>query len=271
MNKQLLPIAKDRIQILYIDSAEIRQKEYSVILVKDSEEFDIPIANIQCIILGPGTSITHNAVKQISEYGCSIIWSGEDIHFYYALGEPLTRYSDNILKQCKCHESKMLFNQVVHNMYRIRYPDLRLQTKSIDEIKGIEGNIMQDLYRELAYKNNIQWNGRTYHVIDFNKQDEINKAITSANQMLYAIILCTINAIGYSPAIGFIHTGQMLSFVYDIADLYKERLILPNVFKYIGEKQIYNSKDVKDLAYSTLISNKIVDKIILDLEVVFSI
>jgi CRISPR-associated protein Cas1 len=73
MDKQLLPITKDRISILYIDKAEIKQKEFSVIMIKDTKEFDIPIANIQCIILGPGTSITHNAIKQIADYGCSLI------------------------------------------------------------------------------------------------------------------------------------------------------------------------------------------------------
>ena len=35
---------------------------------------------------------------------------------------------------------------------------------------------------------------------------------------------------GYSPHIGFIHSGSPLPFVYDLADLYKERLCIDLAF-----------------------------------------
>jgi hypothetical protein len=40
---------------------------------------------------------------------------------------------------------------------------------------------------------------------------------------------------GYSPALGFIHTGKQLSFVYDIADLYKAEVTIPLAFRIVGE------------------------------------
>lgn len=40
---------------------------------------------------------------------------------------------------------------------------------------------------------------------------------------------------GFSPALGFIHTGKMLSFVYDVADLYKADLVIPAAFQTVAE------------------------------------
>ena len=44
-------------------------------------------------------------------------------------------------------------------------------------------------------------------------------------------------AAGYAPAIGFLHTGKPLSFVYDIADLYKIDIVAPEAFRIAGLAQ----------------------------------
>jgi CRISPR-associated protein Cas1 len=36
---------------------------------------------------------------------------------------------------------------------------------------------------------------------------------------------------GFSPALGFIHSGKQLSFIYDLADLYKMELAVPVAFR----------------------------------------
>lgn len=41
-------------------------------------------------------------------------------------------------------------------------------------------------------------------------------------------------AAGYAPAIGLLHTGKPLSFVYDIADLYKFETVVPEAFRIVG-------------------------------------
>ena len=271
MNKQLLTTLNNRIGMIYLDQAEIKQKDYSVIAVSKEVEYDIPIANITCLILGPGTSITHRAIEQISQYGCSIIWSGENLNLYYALGQPLTQLSKNILKQVKAYGSKVSRLNVIRKMYSIRYTDLKIKSKTEDELIGIEGMHMQNTYKQLSLKYNIPWNGRVYNVPDFNCQDDINKAITATNQLLYAIIVSVINALGYSPAIGFVHTGKMMSFVYDIADLYKECITLPKVFEFTHNyKGNSIAKDVKTYIYKELIQVNIVDKIINDINTLFN-
>ena len=42
-------------------------------------------------------------------------------------------------------------------------------------------------------------------------------------------------AAGYAPAVGFLHTGKPLSFVYDIADLFKFDTVVPVAFRVAGQ------------------------------------
>ena len=269
MNKQLLPVCKDRLGILYIDHAEIRQDDFTVTFESDGHVLDIPIATILCLILGPGTSITHAAIKQISEYGCSILWTGENMFYFYSEGIPLTKSSKNILKQCRFHESKLMSLEVIRRMYSMRYPEEKLKTKTLQELRGMEGLKMAEFYRRMSLMYHVKWSGRETIEIPFEEQSEINKAITSANQILYAITLCVINALGYSPAIGFIHSGDFYSFVYDISDLYKERFVLPVVFQWIGVYWKFNEKEIKRVVYENLVKNKIMEQMIYDLNTIF--
>jgi CRISPR-associated protein Cas1 len=57
-----------------------------------------------------------------------------------------------------------------------------------------------------------------------------NQVLTSANAALYGILTSAIYSMGYSPHIGFIHSGSPLPFVYDLADLYKEWLCIDLAF-----------------------------------------
>ena len=83
-----------------------------------------------------------------------------------------------------------------------------------------------------ADKYNIPWNGRVYKSEKtWNEQDDIQKAITLGNQLLYNVCHCAVLMLGFSPTIGFIHTGTMRSFVYDLADLYKADIVIPTAFE----------------------------------------
>lgn len=63
----------------------------------------------------------------------------------------------------------------------------------------------------------------------------VNQALSAANVALYGIVHSVITALGMSPGLGFVHTGHDLSFVYDVADLYKADLTIPLAFKIASE------------------------------------
>jgi CRISPR-associated protein Cas1 len=69
----------------------------------------------------------------------------------------------------------------------------------------------------------------------FDLSDLTNQILTSANAALYGILCSAVHSMGYSVHIGFIHSGSPLPFVYDLADLYKERLCIDLAFSLTRE------------------------------------
>lgn len=235
MNKQLLIRESDKIAFVYIEKSKIYQEQYTIIVENDSGKHAIAINQISILILGIGTQITHRAVQAIAEAGCQIFWINQNFQTLYCYGQAQTLDSKNILKQIKFYTQIQLKLQVIRKMYSIRYPEQRLKTKTLEEMRGYEGKQVQLLYKQLAVKYGIDWQYRDYGHNRFDELDIINRFITMGNQVLYAICAQIINSLGYSTAIGFIHTGKMQQFVYDIADLYKERTQIEAAFS-IGYK-----------------------------------
>ena len=100
-NKQLLTRAEDRISFLYIDKARIEQTEYGVAVVQKDKTIELPITTINCIILGPGSTVTHKALCNIASAGCSICVMGMEMAAFYLYGEPATKKSKNLLLQIR--------------------------------------------------------------------------------------------------------------------------------------------------------------------------
>ena len=107
----------------------------------------------------------------------------------------------------------------------------------MDQLRGMEGQRVKKRYKELAEKYGIPWDGRFYDPAKWQKADAINRVISTATSCMYGIVEAAILTAGYSPAIGFLHSGKPLSFVYDIADLYKDAIALPLCFELVKEHQ----------------------------------
>lgn len=124
---------------------------------------------------------------------------------------------------------------------------------------------MKELYTSLATKYNIDWNGRISQ--NWENADTINKNLTSINQLLYCICHAVINNLGYSTVFGFIHTGKYNSFVYDIADLYKEEFVLPLVF----EKTSLNCSitEIRTAFRTLVVEKQLLKRMVNDLKTIF--
>lgn len=257
-SKKLLTRASERISLLYIEKAKIEQSEYGVQIRQGNKISEIPITTISCLILGPGTNITHRAVANIAQAGCSICWMGMNQAVFYAYGSPTTNKSKNILKQIHYHESKVLHTEVIHKMYNWRYPNDKIKSMSLEELKGYEGKKMKECYTYWANEYEIQWDGRLY-CVGFENSTIANQYITAINHILYAITEAIIQIMGFSPAIGFIHTGHMDSFVFDVSDLFKEEITIPLSFRLTKEKG-YFDRNIMIEEYRKLITEKKVIK-----------
>lgn len=151
---------------------------------------------------------------------------------WYASGRQKDRSSQNLMIQAKFWADDAKHMDVVRWMYQQRFGNsMSVKGKSLEMLRGEEGQRMKDIYQKYADKYGIEWQGRRYDVKNFDSQDKIQKLITEGNQLLYNVCHAAILSLGFSPTLGFIHTGKMLSFVYDLADLYKTDIVIPTAFE----------------------------------------
>ena len=142
-----------------------------------------------------------------------------------------------------------------------------LNDKSLSEMMGMEGARVKDLYKVTAEKYGIKWDGRDYVPGKLNLSDTTNKILTCCNVALYGILLSVVHALGYSPRIGFIHSGCPLPFVYDLADLYKPEISIDLAFSLTKETGGEYIKDVvADAFRKRVCANKILERSIKDIE-----
>lgn len=230
-----LPKLSDSISYLYVEHCIIEQKAKAVERIDKAGRTMIPAASLTVLMLGPGTSITHAAIKSLAENGCDVIWVGEDVTRFYAHGSGETRRAYHLLHQARLASDPRLRLNVCMQMYRKRFDEVLEPELSIEQLRGKEGARVREAYTRASIIHNVPWSGRNYNRNDWNASDPINRALSMANALLYGLCHAAIISGGYSPALGFIHTGKQRSFVYDIADLYKVELTIPLAFRVTSE------------------------------------
>lgn len=230
-NLEELPRLKDSISYLYIERAVIQQDNQSIVAIDQNGTTPIPIAAVTCLLLGPGVKVTHAAIRAICNNGCMAIWCGENMGRFYASGIGETRSSQNLLKQAAACMDEARHMEAVRKMYQLRFPAVQTDGLSLQQIRGMEGIRVRKAYALAAKTTGVTWKKRTYKTNDWDKSDPINKALSEANALLYGVCHAAIVSLGYSAGLGFVHTGKQLSFVYDIADLYKTETTIPVAFE----------------------------------------
>ena len=137
-----------------------------------------------------------------------------------------------LLRQAMLWSNPVHRLEVVMRMYRIRFKETwpRQSYPPADSRHG-KGARARCLRSGQPRHAAVEWSGRSYRRDDWRAADPINCALSAANSTLYGICQAAIVAAGYSTALGFVHTGKMLSFVYDVADLYKVELTIPVAFE----------------------------------------
>ena len=226
-----LPKIRERYPFIYLERGRIEVDDSSIKWISaDREVIRLPAAVMMTILLGPGTSITHEAVKVLATLNTTVCWVGEDSLMFYAVGQTPTTDTRNLKQQIALATDPDSSLAVAKKMYLRRFPEAKIKSKKLPELMVMEGGRVRDLYVQLAQKYLVLWQGRAYHPGKFELSDLTNKLITSCNSALYALVSSIIHALGLSPKIGFIHSGSPLPFVYDIADLYKADLVFDLAF-----------------------------------------
>lgn len=225
-----IPI-KDRSAIVFLEYGQVDVIDSAFVLVDDTGvRVQVPVGGLACLMLQPGTRITHAAVTLAARVGCLLVWVGEGGVRLYAAGQPGGARADRLLFQAQAALDETARLKVVRAMYRMRFGEEPPARRSVDQLRGIEGVRVRTMYANLARLHGVRWEARRYDPDAWDEADTVNRCLSAATSCLYGLTEAAILAAGYAPAIGFLHRGKPLSFVYDIADLFKFETVVPAAF-----------------------------------------
>ena len=266
-----IPI-KDRNSMIFVGMGRIDVKDGAFVVIDEvnGERMHIPVGSVVCIMLEPGTRVSHAAVKLAAQVGTLLIWVGEAGVRLYAAGQPGGARSDKLLYQAKLALDENLRLKVVRKMFELRFGEPAPERRSVDQLRGIEGARVRKTYELLATQYGVEWRGRRYDPKDWEKGDVVNQCISAATSCLYGVTEAAILAAGYAPAIGFIHSGKPLSFVYDIADIIKFESVVPEAFKIASKHPRSPDREVRIACRNIFRETKLLNRLIPLIEEVLS-
>ncbi|GLY60632.1 type I-E CRISPR-associated endonuclease Cas1 [Pectobacterium brasiliense] len=262
---------KDRVSLIFLQYGQIDVIDGAFVLVdKTGVRTHIPVGSVACIMLEPGTRISHAAVRLAATVGTLLVWVGEAGVRLYASGQPGGARSDKLLYQAKLALDEELRLKVVRKMFELRFGEPAPSRRSVDQLRGIEGARVRQTYTLLAQQYGVKWNGRRYDPKDWERGDKVNQCISAATSCLYGITEAAVLAAGYAPAIGFVHSGKPLSFVYDIADIIKFEGVVAKAFEIAARNPAEPDREVRLACRDIFRSQKTLSKLIPLIEEVLS-
>jgi len=269
---RLSPITiKERVSLVFVERGQLDVIDGAFVIVDSTGvRTHIPVGGVSCLMLEPGTRISHCAVTLAARVGCLICWIGEAGVRLYSSGQPGGARSDRLLYQAQLALDEKARLRVVKKMYKFRFKEEPPAKRSIKQLQGIEGARVRKMYELFAQRFGIQWKYRKYDPKDWNRGDVPNRCLSSATACLYGVTEAAVLAAGYAPAIGFIHTGKPLSFVYDIADLFKFETVVPAAFKTAAKKPANPEQTVRYACREIFRETKLLQRIIPIIEEVLS-
>jgi len=262
----LLPKLRDSLSYLYVEHAILERQDGALLVMQETGLTPVPVANLSLLMAGPGVSMTHAAIKLLAENGCSVLWVGEDMSHFYAQGMGETRRAYHLIRQAELVSIPEKRMRVVLRMYEKRFGVVLTPDMSLEQIRGMEGARVRNAYAYASREYGVQWHGRNYDMGNWDQSDPINRALSAANAVLNGVCHAAIVSGGYSTALGFVHTGKQLSFVYDVADLYKVDLTVPIAFQTVSEGSEHIEQRVRQACRDKIRDVKLLEHILPDID-----
>lgn len=198
--------------------------------------YAIPYQMVSCFLLEPGSSVTHDALRLLARHSCGLVAVGEGGVRFYASLPAGPDQADRARRQARLWAEPDARIGVVHRMYHWRLGE-DLGITDLDALRGIEGSRVKTSYQLIAQQFGIRWRGRRYDRSSPEASDKANQAINHASSALQGAALVAVAATGAVPQLGFIHESSGHAFALDVADLYREEVLLPVAFGAVKDLQ----------------------------------
>ena len=224
--------------MVFVEKARLDVVDGAFVAINaDGNRIHLPVGGIACLMLEPGARISHAAIALAARVGTLVTWVGEAGVRLYSAGQPGGSRADRLLWQARIALDDRARLRAVRRMYARRFGEDPPQRRSIDQLRGIEGVRVRKSYELLARQHGVRWTRRRYDPGDWQAADGPNRCLSAGTACLHGLTEAAVLAAGYAPAIGLLHTGKPLSFVYDIADLFKLETVVPEAFRIAGRAQ----------------------------------
>ncbi len=243
---ETLTVARERWTPIYLEHGRLEVDDSSVKWISaDRTVLRLPVATLSAVMLGPGTTVTHAAMRACADCNTPVCWIGAEGMRFYSFGVAPTHDNARARRQAKLHASRSRREVVARRMFRLRFgKDVDVEGHSVKTLMGMEGKRVKALYSQFGAKYGVTWKGRNYNQEKWEMSDSINRAVSSANASLYALTTAVVCSMGYLPQLGFIHSAGTLPFVFDVADIYKPETTLEAAFQTLSVNPEADEKDV---------------------------
>lgn len=135
-----LPKFRDGLGYLYLERGRIEQTHRAIEFFDKQGRTLVPVAALAVLMLGPGTAISHEAIKTLTDNGCLITWVGEKGVRFYAQGAGETRKGYQLMRQAELVSDPVKRMAVIRRMYQYRFDEDLDPGLSIEQVRGLEGS-----------------------------------------------------------------------------------------------------------------------------------
>ncbi len=217
-------------------------------------DYTIPFQMISCLVMEPGTTVSHDAVRLLAAHGVGLVFVGEHAVRHYGVIGPVahgaTFASDDTIvasslpsgpdasARARAHARAWADpdqrQRIVRRMYAWRMGEL-FPDAPLEVLRGMEGARAKETYRLVAERFGVRWNGRRYDRGAPDRDDPPNQAINHASVAVVAAAQVAVAVAGAIPQLGFIHEDSGIAFPLDVADLFRDTVTVPAAFSAVAE------------------------------------
>lgn len=213
---------------LYVDKGTLRFETAGSDELQPGD-YAIPYQTISTILLGPGGSVTHDALRILARHGTLLLAVGDGGVKMYSAPPMGQGRSDVARAHARLWADEEQRTLVARRMYALRFGEI-FPDKDISALRGMEGGRMRESYKIVAQKYGVEWEARRYDRSTPEAADLPNQAINHSSTFVEAAAEIAVAAVGALPPLGFIHEESSNAFTLDIADLWRVSVTLPVAF-----------------------------------------
>jgi CRISPR-associated protein Cas1 len=193
-------------------------------------DYAIPLQGVSMILLGPGSTVSQDALRLLAHARTALVAVGEDGVRHYTAPPLIPDRSGLARLQARIWADDDLRVMTARRMYAMRLGEV-LPHQDLEVLRGIEGARMKETYALWAQRIGINWRGRRYDRSAPLAADLPNQALNHAASAVEGAAAIAVSATATIPQLGFIHEDSGQSFVLDIADLYRDKITIPCAFR----------------------------------------